>query len=64
MDITGIEVEKIYYVQTEELGFESLVRYSENEWYVIYAGEQIAINPDSIEENFQKLLLLNSICFS
>ena len=64
IDITGIAVEKIYYIETEEPGFESLVRYSEDQWFVLYEGKELAIDPVYVEENFQKLLLLNSISFN
>jgi len=59
MNIKEVKVETIYYVETEEPGFESLVRYAEDEWFVLYEGEELSIDPDYIEGDFQKLLLLN-----
>ena len=60
MNITGIVVEKIYHIETDEDGFESLVRYSEDEWFVNYSNRKLKIeHPEEIEADLQRLLLLN-----
>lgn len=60
MEIKRIDVVQNYYVQTDEPLMEELVRYSSEDWAVLYEGEEFEIKDTTeIEETFQKSLLFN-----
>ena len=60
IDITGIQVENIYYVSTNNEGFRELVRYKADDWCVICKDHELEIMyPEEIEKQFQRLLVLN-----
>ena len=62
MNINGIDVIKNYYITTDEPLMENLVRYSSDDWYVLFENQEFKIKDcTEIEENFQKTLLLSTI---
>lgn len=58
MKIQQIDRVSIYYVTTNEIGFENLIRYSETNWVVQTMGREIGlVHPDEFEEEFQRNIL-------
>ena len=62
INIKSIEVETVYFIETDEPGFEEIIRYGADDWVVKYGGKELGIqNFDELEEQFQKILLLSTI---
>ena len=58
MKIEQIDRVAIYYVKTDELGFENLIRYGSDDWTVQNGAREIAlVNPEEFEEEFQHNIL-------